>query len=339
MSSAFSNSFAAVNYLSDEPIANLRRHLPKQSVVITQPVIQQHYGHHWEGVPVILIGDGEKHKTLETVHEIYQQLIDLGIDRSGWIVGVGGGIVCDIAGFVAATYLRGVACAFVPTTLLAQADAAIGGKNGVNFQGFKNMIGTFLQPQFILSDPATLQTLPVTELANGLAEVVKHALIDDAAYFDYIENNFQKILNLDEDALRHVTLRSYQIKSDVVLCDEKEQNLRRILNFGHTFGHSIEKVAGISHGHAVSIGMEIALRLSLKYSSLSQNQHERVIRLLRNLNLPVSTSADPQKIVDALTADKKREDKEIHFVLLENIGRAVIKRIALTELQNFMCSS
>ncbi len=339
MISAFPKPPSAVNYLSDEPIANLRKHLPAQSVVITQPAIQQYYGHHWKGVPRILIGDGEKHKTLQTVHETYQQLIDLKIDRSVWLVGVGGGMVCDLAGFVAATYLRGVACAFVPTTLLAQADAAIGGKNGVNFQGFKNMVGTFYQPQFILSDPATLQTLPALELANGLAEVVKHALIADAAYFDYIENNFQKILNLDEVALRHVTLRSYQIKSDIVQRDEKEQNLRRILNFGHTYGHAIEKVAGISHGHAVSIGMEIALRLSIKYASLSQNQYERVIRLLRNLNLPVSTSADPQKIVDALTADKKREGGEVHFVLLENIGRAVIKKIALTELQNFLLSS
>ncbi|HZK08672.1 MAG TPA: 3-dehydroquinate synthase [Bacteroidales bacterium] len=338
MSSASSNSFAAVKYLSDEPISNLRQHLPAQSVIITQQVIQQHYGQHWQGLPVILIGDGEQHKTLLTMHDIYQQLIDLDIDRSGMLVGVGGGIVCDIAGFAAATYLRGVACAFVPTTLLAQADASIGGKNGINFQGFKNMVGTFYQPRFILSDPATLQTLPPYELANGLAEVVKHALIADAAYFDFIEDNFREILNLDKDAIRHITLRSYQIKSDVVLRDEKEQNLRRILNFGHTYGHAIEKVAGISHGHAVSIGMAAALRLSLKHTSLSQNQYERIIRLLQNLNLPISTSADARQIVDALTADKKREGGEVHFVLLENIGQAVIKKIAVTELQNFMLS-
>ena len=177
MSSASSNSFAAVKYLSDEPISNLRQHLPAQSVIITQQVIQQHYGQHWQGLPVILIGDGEQHKTLLTMHDIYQQLIELDIDRSGMLVGVGGGIVCDIAGFAAATYLRGVACAFVPTTLLAQADASIGGKNGINFQGFKNMVGTFYQPRFILSDPATLQTLPPYELANGLAEVDRKSVV------------------------------------------------------------------------------------------------------------------------------------------------------------------
>jgi 3-dehydroquinate synthase len=339
MNNAEINSIADTQYLTDEPVTNLQQHLPAQAVVITQPVIQQYYGQHWKDVPVILIGDGEQHKTLQTISDIYQKLIDLGIDRSGWIVGVGGGIVCDIAGFAAATYLRGIACAFVPTTLLAQADAAIGGKNGVNFQGFKNMIGTFSQPQFILSDPATLQTLPATELANGLAEVVKHALIADAAYFDFIEKNYFKILNLNEDTVRYITLRSYQIKSEVVVRDEKEQSLRRILNFGHTFGHAIEKVAGISHGHAVSIGMVAAMRLSLKHSTLTQNHYERVIRLLLKLNLPVTTSANPREIVEALTADKKREGEEVHFVLLENIGQAVVKKIALTELQNFMFSS
>lgn len=339
MSSASSNPFAATEYLSDKPIANLQQYLPAHSVVITQAVIQQHYGHHWQEIPVILIDDGEQHKTLLTMHDIYRQLIDLGIGRSGMLAGVGGGIVCDITGFAAATYLRGIACALIPTTLLAQADAAIGGKNGINFQGFKNMVGTFYQPQFILSDPATLQTLPRGEIANGLAEIVKHALITDAAYFDFIENNFRNILNLEEDAIRHITLRSYQIKSEVVLRDEKEQNLRRILNFGHTYGHAIEKVAGISHGHAVSIGMAAALRLSMKHTSLSLNHYERIIRLLRNLDLPISTSADPRLIVDALTTDKKREGREIHFVLLESIGKAVIKKIAVTELQNFIRSS
>lgn len=339
MSSASSNPFAATEYLSDKPIANLQQYLPAHSVVITQAVIQQHYGHHWQEIPVILIDDGEQHKTLLTMHDIYRQLIDLGIGRSGMLAGVGGGIVCDITGFAAATYLRGIACALIPTTLLAQADAAIGGKNGINFQGFKNMVGTFYQPQFILSDPATLQTLPRGEIANGLAEIVKHALITDAAYFDFIENNFRNILNLEEDAIRHITLRSYQIKSEVVLRDEKEQNLRRILNFGHTYGHAIEKVTGISHGHAVSIGMAAALRLSMKHTSLSLNHYERIIRLLRNLDLPISTSADPRLIVDALTTDKKREGREIHFVLLESIGKAVIKKIAVTELQNFIRSS
>lgn len=339
MNNAHINPKAATQYLTDEPIANLQQHLPAQAVVISQPAIQQYYGQHWKDVPVILIGDGEQHKTLQTIYAIYQKLIDLGIDRSGMLVGVGGGIVCDIAGFAAATYLRGIACAFIPTTLLAQADAAIGGKNGVNFQGFKNMIGTFSQPQFILSDPAVLQTLPATELANGLAEVVKHALIADAAYFDFIEKNYPKILNLEEDVIRRITLRSYQIKSTVVLRDEKEHNLRRILNFGHTYGHAIEKVAGISHGHAVSIGMAAAMRLSLKHSTLSQNHYERVIRLLRNLNLPVSTSADPRQIVEALTADKKREGNEVHFVLLEKIGQAIIKKIALTKLQNFLLTT
>lgn len=319
---------------STDEIHNL---VPEHTVVITDRTVNELYGKNWQGLRTIIMDQGEKNKTIETVSSIYQQLIGFEVDRSGFILGIGGGIVCDIAGFVASTYMRGLRFGFVPTTLLAQVDASIGGKNGMNFLGYKNMIGTFNQPDFILSDPEVLKSLPPDESANGFAEIVKHALIADKNLFEFIGNNVDLINNLDPNAINHLVRRSVEIKSAIVNRDEREKGERRKLNFGHTFGHAIEKVTGISHGKAVSLGSVIAARLSLQKGYINSDDFERIQKALQDLGLPVTLDFDKLKVLDALLKDKKREQDVIHFILLETIGDAVVEPIHVDELKKFYC--
>jgi 3-dehydroquinate synthase len=282
---------------------------------------------------VITIGTGEKIKTLDTVQDIYAQLMALQADRSVFIVGMGGGIVCDIAGFAASTYLRGVRFGFVATTLLAQVDASVGGKNGVNFEGYKNMVGLFRQPEFVICDFELLKTLPTEEISCGLAEIVKHAAIADAELFSYLERNTESILALDPAVIEKLVLASVQIKSSIVSRDETEKGERRLLNFGHTFGHAIEKVSGVAHGAAVSMGMTIASALSVKKGRLTTREDRRLRELLQRLKLPTSMTCTPQHILDAVVKDKKRAGDRIHFILLDKVGRAVVEQIGIEELE------
>jgi 3-dehydroquinate synthase len=242
-------------------------------------------------------------------------------------------VVCDIAGFVASTYLRGVRFGFAATTLLAQVDASVGGKNGVNFGGYKNMVGVFRQPEFVLCDPTLLTTLPEKERLSGLGEIVKHAAIGDRACFEFLENAYEKALKLDPAVIEQLVYASVVLKAAIVNRDETEQGERRRLNFGHTFGHAIEKITGVTHGEAVGLGMAAACRLSRKKGLLSEQAVERVIRLIGNLHLPVRIRVDRKALLDALRRDKKREGEKIHFVLLQDIGRAVIEPVPLDELE------
>jgi 3-dehydroquinate synthase len=304
-----------------------------QAVVVTDRVVDDLYGKHWNNFRTIIVGQGEKNKTLTTVESMYRQLLDLGVDRSGFILGIGGGIVCDIAGFVASTYLRGIRFGFIPTTLLAQVDAGIGGKNGVNFQGYKNMIGTFNQPEFILSDPDVLKTLPREELSNGFAEIVKHALIADKELFEFIEQHTDDMLKLANQPVNHLIKRSVEIKSGIVNRDEKEKGERRKLNFGHTFGHAIEKVSGINHGKAVALGSVIAARLSVQKGYLKEYEYGQLVNVLNELQLPVRYQGPRPDILQALFMDKKREQGNIYFVLLKGLGNAVVEKIRVEELE------
>lgn len=318
-----------------EPIDRFEDWVPAHTVIITDQVVNDLYGRHWERYRTIITGQGEKNKTLQTVEEIFGRLLDFEVDRSGFILGIGGGIVCDIAGFVASSYMRGISFAFVPTTLLAQVDASIGGKNGVNFQGYKNMVGAFNQPHFILSDPRVLKSLPHAERSNGFAEIVKHALIADEDLFVYILNNSEGMKRLDEHVITHLIKQSVEIKSDIVNLDEREKGERRKLNFGHTFGHAIEKVTGISHGQAVSLGMVIAARLSLKRGFIKDYELERIRNVLEQLNLPIKMDFDKLAVLQALMKDKKREQDFIHFILLGSVGNAVVEKISVEELLEF----
>jgi 3-dehydroquinate synthase len=321
--------------LIGERLENLQRYIPvARPIIITDVNVGKLYPPDLMTADVITIGTGEGIKTLDTVQDIYSQLVSSGADRTSFIVGFGGGIVCDIAGFVASTFLRGVRFGFVATTLLAQVDASVGGKNGVNFEGYKNMVGLFNQPEFVISDPELLKTLPQKEILCGLAEIVKHAAIADVNLFSYLEQHYEDVLVLDGQAIEKVVLASVSIKSSIVIRDETEKGERRILNFGHTFGHAIEKVAGVAHGEAVSMGMVIASALSVKRGLLTAEEDQRLRALLNNLKLPSRFASNPNIIFNAIGKDKKRSGNRIHFVLLNGIGNATVDQITLKELED-----
>jgi 3-dehydroquinate synthase len=321
--------------LIGERLKNLQRYIPvAKPIIITDVNVGKLYPLDSMAAAVITIGTGEANKTLDTVQEIYAQLLANRADRSAFIVGMGGGIVCDIAGFVASTFLRGVRFGFVATTLLAQVDASVGGKNGVNFKGYKNIVGLFHQPEFVICDPELLKTLPPKEISCGLAEIVKHGAIADADLFTYLEQHAQDILALDSPVIEKLVLASVRIKSSIVNRDETEKGERRLLNFGHTFGHAIEKVTGVAHGEAVSMGMVIASALSVKKGLLSAEEDQRLRVVLKNLKLPTRLETQPQKILDAIAKDKKRAGDRIHFVLLNGIGNARVDQLTLEELKD-----
>jgi 3-dehydroquinate synthase len=305
----------------------------RRTVIITDPCLIEHYGASFPDCPVILIGCGESIKNLETAHQIFQRLVDLEMDRSAMIVGIGGGIVCDITGFVASTYMRGVNFGFVASTLLAQVDASVGGKNGVNFGGFKNMVGVFNQPEFVICDMDLLKTLPERELSCGFSEIVKHAIIADADMFAYLEKMWPQALMLDTDVIEKLVYDSVVIKSGVVSRDETEKGERRILNFGHTIGHAIEKISEFPHGEAVGIGMVVAAHMAEKLNLISVNDVARIVSLLDHLNLPVRLNGYRDEILSAMRKDKKREGDEIHFILPSGIGKAVIRSIPFRQLE------
>ncbi len=303
-----------------------------RAVIITDDNVQRLHGNRFPPLPVIGIGSGENAKTLETVRGIYERLLALEAERSTMIVGIGGGVVCDVAGFAASTYMRGLRFGFVATTLLAQVDASVGGKNGVNLLGYKNLVGTVNQPEFVICDPSFLKTLPEAEVANGMAEIVKHALIADADMFAFIEENAAAALCLEPRVAERLVRDSVNIKSAIVGRDERETGERRKLNFGHTFGHGLERAAGLSHGQAVSVGMALAAAVSVRRGLLAAPDFERIIRLLGRLNLATSAAADPDLVMDAVNRDKKRGPGGVRFVLLEGIGRSSVVKIPTAEL-------
>jgi 3-dehydroquinate synthase len=264
--------------------------------------------------------DGETYKTVPTMQTIIDMLVETGANRDTMVVALGGGVVGDIAGFAAACYMRGVDFIQVPTTLLAQVDSSVGGKTGVNHEKGKNLVGAFHQPQVVLIDTATLETLPDRELRAGLAEVIKYGAICDADFFAWLEANMPALLQRDPDALGHAIRRSCELKAEVVAEDEREAGRRAILNFGHTFGHAIEHCQGYGewlHGEAVAAGMVMAAKLS----GLPGGDVERLESLIASAGLPVeppSIAADDW--MAAMGLDKKVEGKKLRFVLLDAIG-------------------
>lgn len=308
--------------------------LPAQrAVIITDHKVSQLHAKRFPDLPVLKIGSGEGNKTLDTVAQAARELMELDVDRSWFILGIGGGIVCDVAGFLASTYMRGVRFGFMPTTLLAQVDASVGGKNGVNLDGYKNMLGVFNQPDFVLCDPEFVATLEEEDLACGLAEVIKHAAIADLELFSFLETNQQGVLAREPRVIERLVLDSVRIKAAVVSQDEKESGLRRVLNFGHTLGHALEKETGISHGYAVSQGMAAAARLSVRRGLLSQADSARLAALLNAYSLPTQLPIAPGRLVQALARDKKREGDDVHFVLLQGLGQAIVQTLPLSEVE------
>lgn len=324
--------------LLGESIKNIGNYLPDTKVVvITDTNVRELYEDFFpEEVNVIEIGTGEENKTLETLSYIYEKLVEFEIDRSSFIVGIGGGIVCDITGFAASTFMRGIKFGFVSTTLLSQVDASIGGKNGVNFKGFKNMIGVFNQPEFVICDFTMLMTLPEDEYIAGYAEIIKHAIIKNYEMFCYLEKNVNEAMEQNLEVIHRVVYDSLVIKSEVVQKDEKETGLRRMLNFGHTIGHAIEKNTGLIHGKAVAMGMVLSAKLSEKRGYITKEDVKRITDLISAYKLPVDFPLDKKEIVEIMKKDKKREKQIINFVLISKIGEVKFEAIPVNELEDII---
>jgi len=316
----------------------------RQIAIITSEPIYALYGEILKkalnesfNVFTFLVPDGEKAKSHEQTFELYTGLLKSRFERGGLILAFGGGVVGDLAGFIAATYLRGVELVQVPTTLLAQVDSSIGGKVGINHPLGKNLIGAFKQPLFVFSDINVLQTLEQEELRCGLGEVIKYGFIGNMEFFEYLELNLKKALDKDSSVLTDLVMHSSSIKADVVSKDEKESGLRMILNFGHTFGHALEtelQYSGIKHGEAVILGMKCALEYSYLNGFLQEDVYNRGLRLLEQvpIKLPGNKPA-ANRLIENMTLDKKVKDDQIRLVLINDIGRHFIHTASKDSLQ------
>ncbi len=309
----------------------------KKAAIVTNPTVAALYLERVAGALVregvqavrIIVPEGEEHKDWGTLNGIFDALLEQRCARDTTLIALGGGVIGDLAGFAAATYQRGVPFVQIPTTLLAQVDSSVGGKTAINHPLGKNMIGAFHQPQLVVADMRTLETLPERELRSGLAEVIKHGLIRDAAFLGWIEAHLDRLLKRDPDALEHAVLRSIAIKAEVVGQDERERGLRALLNFGHTFGHAIETGLGYGawlHGEAVAAGMVMAADLSRQLGLLSETDSTRVRSLLGRAGLPTMVRGiTPQRMQQLMQLDKKAQGGRVHFVLLERLGAAVLR--------------
>lgn len=280
--------------------------------------------------PLIIVEAGEQHKQQSTIDYIVGQLLELGADRQTLLVGVGGGVITDMAGYTAAIFMRGIAFGFVPTTLLAMADAAIGGKNGVDVGIYKNIVGTIRQPAFLLYDTAFLKTLPQEEWVNGFAEVIKHGFIKDKGMLRLLKIASIKQFQRDKTLLQQLIRRNVLLKMKIVQADEWEQGDRKLLNFGHTLGHAIENLLQLPHGHAVAIGMVYAAHFSAAITGFKDTA--KVIELLEQYGLPTHADFDTNIALEVMTKDKKRLNKGMQFVLLEKSGHAIVHFLTMEDL-------
>jgi 3-dehydroquinate synthase len=331
-------------------IAALRGH--SGVYLLTSPRVARHWrrkleaglrGADWRGT--VLFDDAERAKSMATAEKLCRQLVHAGADRRALLAAAGGGVVGDVAGFVAATYLRGVRLVHLPTTLVAQVDSAIGGKTGVNLPEGKNLVGAFYPPQLVLADPETLATLPGREFRSGLYEVIKYGVIQDLRLFTFLEKNMEQLAARERAAMDFVIPRCIRDKATVVSRDERESGLREVLNFGHTFAHAFETATGYRrflHGEAVGWGMVAASRLAERAGLFSEAQARRVEALVRRVGrLPAPPASKPDEIIAIMGADKKTRDGKLRFVLPDRIGRvqtvpgipAKLVRSVLSELQ------
>ncbi len=309
--------------------------LQDKAVIITNPVVKKLYGTPVQQslidasfkTTIFEVPDGEEYKSLESAGKLYQQLAECGAERSTPVLALGGGVIGDLAGFVAATYMRGVPLVHLPTTLLSQGDSSIGGKTAVNHGRLKNEIGAFYQPKIIISDISTLKTLPQAELIGGLSEVIKHAVIKDNHFFVYLEKHLDLIKALDDNVLEATVAKSAQIKAEVVESDEKDIGLRNILNFGHTVGHAVESVSNfqVAHGQAVGIGMVAAAKIAVKLGIMDAENVTRLKKILKKAGLMTTLpQMEVKQVIQAMRYDKKVQSGKIRFVLPRSIGQVFI---------------
>lgn len=316
---------------------DLQRIVSKDRVVIvTDENVYQHHKNKLKAWPVIILKPGEAYKVQPTVDNIIEQLIALGADRSTFLVGVGGGVVTDITGYTAGIYMRGIRFGFLPTSLLAMVDAAIGGKNGIDVGLYKNMVGLIRQPEFILYDYRFLKSLPEAEWINGFSEIIKHACIKSAPLFSLLEEHTISSFRKNNELLQELIQRNVLLKSRIVQQDEFEQGDRKLLNFGHTFGHAIENSHNLPHGHAVAIGMVVASALSEEYKNFKGTA--RITSLLKKYKLPVRTHYDVEQVLKMMQSDKKRVRGSLHYVLLEKIGKGIIQDLSIEQIKKVLQS-
>ena len=323
--------------LIGESLKQLKTYLPnRQVVLVVDENVNRLYADDLSGYPCLTVDSSEANKTLATVERLAVELLNLGADRSTYLVGIGGGITCDITGFLASIFMRGVGFGLVSTTLLSQLDASVGGKNGVNLHGYKNMLGVFNQPDFVICDVGMLSTLPEREFRGGLSELIKAALITDAPLFHRIIQSKEQILSKDTAVLTDLIHRGVEIKADIVRRDERESGERKKLNLGHTFAHAIEASGELNHGEAVSVGMVIAAGISHKLGLLTKDELAEVEGVLQLFGLPVTTAIPKTKLLTDIRKDKKKQGDSISFVLMNGIGSCELRKITFEELGDLL---
>ena len=310
--------------------------LPKDGVVIiTDHTVRELYGDKFPDFPVFSFWPGEGSKRLAVIEHLANQLLEAGVDRNGFLLAIGGGVVCDMAGFLASIYMRGIRCGYISTTLLAQVDASTGGKNGVNLGATKNMIGTIRQPEFVICDPSMLESLSEEDYLSGLAELIKTAIIGDFELFEQIETGFGEIMARNSGLLCDLIAKSVRFKGSVVSADEMEIGLRRILNFGHTYGHAIELQKKLKHGFAVAAGMELATAFSLERKYIDHRESERIIGLLKRFKIIDEHDLTDDQLEKIVVHDKKKTGRDINFVFTHGIGKAEVEKIPVIEVLDF----
>lgn len=316
-----------------ESYENLKDYLPNaQIIVLTDENVYAYYSSFINTFQHIVIPAGETSKTGQTVTTIVAELLDKGADRHTFLLGFGGGVVTDITGFVASIFMRGIRFGFVATSLLAQVDASLGGKNGINFCGYKNILGTFNSPYFVICDANLLKTLPRKELRSGFGEIIKHALIQDASFLSYLSVNSVDLLNLNARKIADVIRRAIIIKAEIVQKDWRENDERKKLNFGHTLGHAIENNSTSIHGEAISAGMFWAAKWSMKKGYLQEKDVLQIKEILEKFQLPIVHSVAPDVLAAFIQKDKKKEGTSIDFVFLKAIGVAQVIRLPIQNL-------
>lgn len=306
----------------------------RTAIAVTDDEVLRCHPSLFAGSSPLTVGRGEESKTLETVAALYRRFMARGADRTAFVAGIGGGIVTDIAGFAAATYMRGVQFGFVPTTLLAQVDASVGGKNGVNVDGYKNMAGTFAQPQFVICDVQLLRTLPDREFRAGLAEALKAGIIADPELFALLERNGFDTLRSDERLLEEVVFRALRVKAGIVARDERESGERRLLNLGHTLAHAIEKCcpSQLNHGEAVAVGTAMAAEAAVRTGLLDGSECRRIAAALEGLGFSLEPPADISDLLTAVSRDKKSAGDNVWLVLPRAIGQCTSRLTSRSEL-------
>ncbi|HLN19832.1 MAG TPA: 3-dehydroquinate synthase [Bacteroidales bacterium] len=315
---------------------NVSGKLPSSGVVlITDDNLKKIYGSRFPDFPVLSIRPGEESKSLETAGRLSAEIMDLGIDRSGFILAIGGGVVSDLAGFIASIYMRGIRCGYVSSSLLSQVDASTGGKNGVNLGGVKNILGVIRQPEFVICDPRMLLSLSEDEYLSGMAELIKTAIIGDTELFGILEEQYAEIKSRNVDLLELLVTRAVRFKARVVTEDEDEKGLRRILNFGHTFGHAFEAGLAIKHGFAVASGMVLASAFSVEKGFCSEEDNFRIISLLKKFGFQLKQAVTPGMMEKLILHDKKKAGSDIFFVFNKGIGDATFMKIPVGELSHF----